>query len=1566
MRVRWNSYGITLLRETDIKRKIELTQIRRQIEILSTFMPDEILNMPLNELTETHNYVGVLLFADVSGFTPLCEKYNKTGKGGIYRLTATLNAYIGALVEVITFYGGDILKFSGDAFLALWKAPPNLRLFEVIHRVIVCALFIQHTLGCFDTEVNVLLKVKLAIACGNLTFAVIGNENYRHYVIVGQAINDVKSAERISVSGDVVIAPSAWGHLAEDNYEVTFGPEGHVKVWNCIYFPNQSAWKEYYAEKSPVAHSLCVKHLEHRNQLHEKRRIDDATTDSKITEAFVASLPQRTSVTQASTRWIPNDLNPFIVRPVQSQVEEKQPIEYLTEMRQVTIQFINIVPTTSQESKLIPMVNKAFQTVCKIVSKMRGVVNKVSLFDKDCMILVLFGLRGIEHEVESQNALKSAFAIRKSIKKLTTVKSISIGVTNGWVYCGVVGHPFRREYTVIGGSVNKAARIMCAYEGKVTCDHETYKGCKLSSLYFQLQSALTLKGISAAGHIFEYNEDFDKMEYKQDQSLPLIGRSMELAVADLILNKPETAGWSSICFKGESKVGKTKLLQAINNNQVKQFRYVCSLALNEALQRPYYTVSTIYQQLYDINSTRRPQRLYDLPRHLWDFTELLQTSKSNLSIGPVLSNSSKENVHQNFMTMLGKDKVLVFIDNVQFMDGKSFEIIEEAVSNKNIQLVCAGCFEDTNTWNTMWKFNLSKHIKVFSLSPLPPSETGYLICTFLNVKGTSKKLIVLINKTCEGRPGWVQACLLKMINNGELEVKYALTSETEYVFLQESEGKGIVIVAGFSKKYLERSEETSTAVTLDLFDSFSPYQQLIIKTAAVVGEIITRTALIVLLKYPNEGMLAAAIKTLFEEEVFDCASRYVNSGGLQEKKNVCLCYMEDDEINPELEMPRYAFCKVLHFKSRNIKLLAYELLPMNQKKELHLRITDLLESQNNSCPSCLRDNSAAIISVRRFKDFLQSCHEQTYIWTERYNEKYRSIEEYKQLIRTYIHNPPLDDSSDDHKSYTGFDVPKRRIWDPTTCFCLEILMKVYRDLIHHSQCGQHLGKKIFFMLEYSTILYLMGEFEEVIPILHEASEVCMVQTSKAYIFTDNFKMLMMGKIHCMLGETYLKLGNTVAAKNHALLSLRQYNVPLISFKYTLPHKLLNKAWFFRFRDSYVVTRSNNPALERDFGLCMGLISNIYAIEGCWSLARDAILRSIACLRRSNSNIAVLCDVYTSAVYLYSHCGDLHMCEKLERYFNRDILKYYSNNITGVLYMVASILSVFFLVKILAGGIGEALQVGFRSVDLQLSLQAHMCLVNVVPTLATALIFLNRIDDAVYMGRILHNIGKKYHAQGYAAYYAFCIELILETNFFLEPIERIEEFVIHFLETNRHPTSFISKLLVSLYCYYLRYLPSRASAFKKNLSLEAYESTHIINLLATVRYVECLVLEQARLIEQKTIIDRDDIATAYMFFLKLKDAQKKWIFFKPRYLHLKAYHARLQGKSSEAVTILKQANKAATEQGNILEECWTMLHSTCWFGGYVFDKRQIKHLDWTLAKTYSPLQLCQVLYVLPTF
>lgn len=78
---------------------------------------------------------------------------------------------------------------------------------------------------------------------------------------------------------------------------------------------------------------------------------------------------------------------------------------------------------------------------------------------------------------------------------------------SGQAYCGVVGHPLRREYTVIGASVNKAARIMIAYPGKVTCDRDTFLFSNLASSFFTLQEQKALKGIESVGPIYEFTQE---------------------------------------------------------------------------------------------------------------------------------------------------------------------------------------------------------------------------------------------------------------------------------------------------------------------------------------------------------------------------------------------------------------------------------------------------------------------------------------------------------------------------------------------------------------------------------------------------------------------------------------------------------------------------------------------------------------------------------------------------------------------------------------------------------------------------------------------------------------------------------------------------------------------------------------------------------------------------------------------------------------------------------------------------------------------------------------------------
>lgn len=129
---------------------------------------------------------------------------------------------------------------------------------------------------------------------------------------------------------------------------------------------------------------------------------------------------------------------------------------------------------------------------------MQGCVNKTSLFDKDLIFLCIFGLRGDKHELESQIGLRCASKLRRDLLAMRGVKSVTVAVTTGMTYCGVVGHILRREYTVIGMSVNKAARLMVAYNNKVIDSYERDNSrCLIYAFYIErkLESVSLMRNV---------------------------------------------------------------------------------------------------------------------------------------------------------------------------------------------------------------------------------------------------------------------------------------------------------------------------------------------------------------------------------------------------------------------------------------------------------------------------------------------------------------------------------------------------------------------------------------------------------------------------------------------------------------------------------------------------------------------------------------------------------------------------------------------------------------------------------------------------------------------------------------------------------------------------------------------------------------------------------------------------------------------------------------------------------------------------------------------------------------
>ena len=60
------------------------------------------------------------MFADISGFTNLSEACAKSGFRGNENLAFCINRYLECMIKSLQKYGGDIIKFVGDAMIIMW------------------------------------------------------------------------------------------------------------------------------------------------------------------------------------------------------------------------------------------------------------------------------------------------------------------------------------------------------------------------------------------------------------------------------------------------------------------------------------------------------------------------------------------------------------------------------------------------------------------------------------------------------------------------------------------------------------------------------------------------------------------------------------------------------------------------------------------------------------------------------------------------------------------------------------------------------------------------------------------------------------------------------------------------------------------------------------------------------------------------------------------------------------------------------------------------------------------------------------------------------------------------------------------------------------------------------------------------------------------------------------------------------------------------------------------------------------------------------------------------------
>ncbi|XP_058818168.1 adenylate cyclase type 10-like isoform X3 [Topomyia yanbarensis] len=917
-------------------------------KIISSMIPDEVLWNA--EDYRPHRFMTAMMFADVSGFTDLSEKFNQPGKGGASKLSQVLNSYLGAMVQEILSHGGDILKFSGDAFLVLFKVTSSVSLPDATHRAIDTAIIIQKSFGAYETEVGVTLRVKIAISAGEVYFSLIGTENFSHYVVIGQPVWKVKIAERIAEAGQIIVNYLAWNYIHDNEY-----------------ISEQCEDRVHFRIKGFTSDWRSTQRLNIFDMLQEDRMDDDRSEimiGADEMKLDTETLGIRPSLKHVGTRVISSSLRRFLIKPILYAIDNEEPMEFLTEMRQIVTVFLNIVLRPKDILPVIYEINSILTSLTALVDTYEGTVNKVSLFDKDVMFLIIFGLRGYKHDLDSQLALRCAAEIRELYKVNPKVLSASIGVTTGMTYCGVVGHFVRREYSVISVTVNKAARLMMAYPNKVTCDKDTFMMSKLDPVHFTLQEAIELKGLQNVGPIYEFKEIIPEREMVKpiEYEYPLVGRNEILEVFQemlddgLFLTQHMTANdqskiqeytyQSCLLVRGEAQMGKTRLLNEIfhislKNKKISTLRL--TLSMNDVkkpfsaaclyLSRPLgftETITSITRQ----NRVKQYLKEYNFNQHLALLNEILDTEFAETDILRMMNKPEQDAMRKKLFELLCQKAFqnlwVLIIDDVEFMDDESFELFEFLWKMPQVITVLALGYQRRLTPQYMKLFD-SPYVCQLKLTPIDTLLHKAIACQFLNVTAIPLDLERAIHTMSSGNPGWMNTFMMSLKQSGLLRIVRMGSFEAHaigYVFCEanflirtstrstlsfrmscadwelfetccEEEQFLPYALANLSNKLVDVaclkadidtqnyfSSSCLDAFHLMLYDSLSSYEQYVCKCAAVLGEKFLRVALIFVIAQYKERDVAITIQKLFDLQILSCAIGDFSSGLSLYQKNV--------------------------------------------------------------------------------------------------------------------------------------------------------------------------------------------------------------------------------------------------------------------------------------------------------------------------------------------------------------------------------------------------------------------------------------------------------------------------------------------------------------------------------------------------------------------------------------------------------------------------------------------------------------------------------------------------------